>query len=161
VYRTRDVTGMRHDASDAIPYLQGMTQVRDTDDTPGRRFATLIRTARLKKGWTQEELGERSGAGRQTIIRYESGRAVNPDPEQVRAVCLALEIDPREAPIALGYFTRAEMGLQPRRTNRDKSIDEVIEILEDPDVPDAKKIEWIEYLRYLKAQRGTGQRAAG
>lgn len=153
MYRTYDVAGVRHDAVPPVPYLQAMTQVRDTDDTPGRRFATLIRTARHAKSWTQEELGERSGVGRQTVIRWESGRAVNPDPEQVRAVCLALEIDPREAPIALGYFTRAEMGLPPRRTSQDKSIDEVIEILQDPSVPDEEKSSWISYLRYLREQR--------
>jgi transcriptional regulator with XRE-family HTH domain len=152
MYRAYDVAGVRHDAPEPVPYLQVMTQVRDTGDTPGRRFANLIRQARLKKGWTQEELGEQSQVGRQTIIRYESGRAVNPDPEQVRAVCLALGVDPREAPIALGFFSRAEMGLPPRRTSEDKSIDEVIDILQNPEVPDAEKMAWIQYLRYLRDQ---------
>jgi transcriptional regulator with XRE-family HTH domain len=148
--RADDVTGMRLDTPLTIFYRHDMTQGRDT---AGRRFAALIKSARLAKKLTQEQLGLRVGADRQTILRYESGNAVNPDPKQVRAVCLALGIDPREPCIALGYFTRAEMELPAPRTTEDASIDEVIEILRDPEVPADQKAAWVNYLRYLREQR--------
>lgn len=161
MYQGDDVIGTRHDAAALASYGRAMTQVRDIGDTPGRRFAALIKNARRAKGWTQETLAEQSDVDRQTIIRYESGRAVNPDPEQVRRVCLALDLDPREAPIALGYFTREEMGLPARPSTQDASIDEVIEILKDPEIPSSKKAEWVDYLRYLRDQRSGQSKAAG
>lgn len=83
-------------------------------DTPGREFARLIKEARTAASMTQEQLAVASGVSRQTIIRYESGNAIQPRPEELRAICRALDIDPREAVIASGYVTRAEAGLPPR-----------------------------------------------
>jgi len=129
-------------------YYRPMTHARDTGgvDTPGRRFAVLISDARSRAGMTQEQLVDVSGVTRQTIIRYESGRAVNPKPLDVRAVCLALGLHPREAAIALGYCTREEMGAA---TPSDPTTDEVTTILQDTRIPDTDRQSWIQYLRYL------------
>lgn len=130
-----------------------MTQADADDDTPGRRFGNLIREGRRRKGWTQEEVEEHSGVSRQTVIGWESGRAVNPKPTQVRAVCLALEIDPREAPVALGFFSREELGLPARHAVSDKTISEIVEQLDAPDLGDDEREELLDYIRWYRQRR--------
>jgi ribosome-binding protein aMBF1 (putative translation factor) len=66
-------------------------------------FADLIVEARRHKGWDQETLAEQAGLSRTTISRWESGLASSPNPAQVRAVCAALDIDPKVAAQKLGY----------------------------------------------------------
>lgn len=107
---TEDVPHEGQDIS--LVALYGV-RMSDFEGSPGSRFATLIKDARRRRGWTQERLAEESRVGRTTIIRWESGGTVNPVPEQVRAVCKALGIDPREVPIALGLVTREEFELPP------------------------------------------------
>jgi transcriptional regulator with XRE-family HTH domain len=44
---------------------------------PGQRtFGAIIRDARRERGWSQTELGEKSGLSRPTIARVESERDV-------------------------------------------------------------------------------------
>lgn len=144
-----DVAGMRHDAPSEQPYRVDMAQTRDTGTPTGHRFAVLIRAARQGKGLSQAALGEESGVERQTIIRYESGKTRNPDPEALRAVCAVLEVDVREALVALGYLTREEISLTAPPTSEDEQIRQVIAILQDPQVPSAEKASWVDYLKYL------------
>ncbi|MDM4721117.1 helix-turn-helix domain-containing protein [Micromonospora sp. WMMA1363] len=118
-------------------------------DQRGRDFAQLIRGGRAAKGWTQEDVIEEAGLSRSTYLRWEAGRVERPDPEQVRAVCRVLGIDPREAAVALGYLTREEMGLGPEPPRiLDATVEEVIEILQDPNVTEIEKREWVQYLRF-------------
>ena len=42
----------------------------------GRRFGEIIREARKKRGWSQAELGEKSGLSRPTIARVEANSDV-------------------------------------------------------------------------------------
>lgn len=72
-------------------------------------FAHLIITARKARNWSQNTLATHSGTSRATIIRYESGEAVHPEPGQIRAVCAALDIDPKRALLALGYLTADDL----------------------------------------------------
>lgn len=119
------VARTRHDAVSPTPYDPAMTQPRDTADSGGERLARLLRNAREDRGWTQDQLVEAARdvmrqqgidaptLGRQTIVRYESGRAARPAPQELRAVCIALGVDPREAAIALGYLTREDVDQPP------------------------------------------------
>jgi transcriptional regulator with XRE-family HTH domain len=128
----------------------------------GRDFANLIRDARNALGLTQEDVIIASGVSKSTIIRWEGGRAERPDPDQVRALCRVLRIDPKRAAVALGYLHPDDLGdpVVPGR-KLDPSILEVIEILEDPRVPSDEKLGWVRYLRYIKSQaRTNGDRNA-
>jgi transcriptional regulator with XRE-family HTH domain len=78
------------------------------DARRGTAFANLITTARLRRRWTNDTLVAESGVSLSTIQRWQSGFATAPNPDQLRAVCTALGIDPREALIALGYLDRDE-----------------------------------------------------
>ncbi len=71
----------------------------------GDAFAVLVRRARRDRDWSQRDLASRAGVNRTTIIRFESGAASNPQPEALKAVCAALEIDQQDALRALGYLT--------------------------------------------------------
>jgi transcriptional regulator with XRE-family HTH domain len=102
-------------------------------DSRGARFAELIRTAREGRGLSQDEVAERAGVSRSTIIRWENGRAERPDPGQVRAVCQALGIDPRDAATALGY-------------------------LPEPDISDDRGARFGKWLRTIRERRGLSQR---
>ncbi|MEU7980547.1 helix-turn-helix transcriptional regulator [Micromonospora sp. NPDC049081] len=130
----------------------------------GKAFAALIRDARTRLGWTQDQLVERSPVSRSTLLRWESGDASRPEPEQVRAVCLVLGIDPREAAVALGYITAEE--LHPSTELRERlpeDLEEVVEILRDPRVPSVAKEALLGYLRELRTRTGgnTSDRRAG
>lgn len=82
----------------------------EPEERPGVPLAKLIKDARGIKGWTQERLAIEASVTRQTISRYEGGHT-NPMAKEARSICRALDIDPREIPIALGYVTRDELGL--------------------------------------------------
>ncbi len=117
----------------------------DTEPTGGRAFATLIREARRAKGWTQEDLITQSGISRATILRWESGRVDFPRPDQVRAACQVLGIDPREVAVALGYVTRQEVDLPPPPQYTPTEA-EILAILRDPSIPHEIKLDWRDYL---------------
>jgi transcriptional regulator with XRE-family HTH domain len=136
--------------------------VANDENDRGHAFAKLIRDARKAREMTQEQVIEGSGVSKTTLIRWESGRAERPDPEQVRMLCRFLGIDPRQAAVALGYLTAEDLG-PPEVADRklDPSILEVIQVLEDPSVPEAEKQQWIKYLLYLREQSRRGRRNAG
>ena len=124
------------------------------EEPPVRAFARMIREARQALGWTQKDLEAKSGVSEESIKRYESAKSPNPDPDRVRAIFKALRLDPREAPVVLGYVTREEMGLAPEPPRvLPPSIEEVIAILEDPKVSDEVKREWIDYLKFRTRDR--------
>lgn len=139
-----------------MSWQNGYRDVMANEADRGRAFADLIRNARKDKGWTQDVLVAESGVTKSTLVRWESGRAERPDPDQVKTLCRTLGLDPRLAAIALGYLDESDLNAPPPR-RIDPAILEVIEALEDPTVPTAKKEEWVEYLRYLRQR----SRAAG
>jgi transcriptional regulator with XRE-family HTH domain len=55
----------------------------------------LVREARERCGWTQDELAERVGVHRITITRVESG-ALRPGVDLFEALAKALKVDPAE-----------------------------------------------------------------
>lgn len=55
------------------------------------KVASIIQTARLQKGWTQEELAERLGVRRQTIIKIE-GCKYSPNADILYSILDCLEL---------------------------------------------------------------------
>lgn len=55
-------------------------------------FASLLRAARAKKGWTPEELGERAGVHPQVIRKYELGERTWPRLDIAAKIAKALGI---------------------------------------------------------------------
>lgn len=148
---TRDVSGATQTTRVINTYRH---RVPSNDNPRGEAFANLIRDGRRAKGWTQDRLVEESGVSRSTVLRWEGGDASRPDPDQVRAVCIVLGIDPRRAAVALGYLTPEEIappggGGQPLSDEER----EILTILRDPQVPSAEKEPLVDYLRFLGAQR--------
>lgn len=56
------------------------------------RFGSMIRTARIRKGWRQRDLAEKSEVSRATISRIEGGHIGSLPLDLLRAVCKALEV---------------------------------------------------------------------
>jgi transcriptional regulator with XRE-family HTH domain len=123
-------------------------------DDRGKVFAKLLTDARHKRGWRQEDVVAATGVSRRTLSRWESGIAERLDPEKVRAVCLALGVDPREAAVALGFLTPDEVtATAPQRPALSQEEEEILAILRDPQVPSSEKGPLVEYLKFLSAQR--------
>lgn len=113
--------------------------MHDIEEGPGRRLATLLRDARAFLNMTQDDAAAASGISRQTYVRYESGRAANPQAEELRAVAKALKIDPREVPIALGYVTRDEMGMPPAEPPLPKTLRTIVSLINDQKIPESAR----------------------
>jgi transcriptional regulator with XRE-family HTH domain len=119
------------------------------------RLGRLIREARADLGWTQDDLAAASGVSRPTIQRYENAKTA-PEFELVRAIVKALDVDPREVPVALGLVTREEMGLPPERVRArrfDPTTEDILAMLGDPRYTDAEKVALRELLRAQLASR--------
>lgn len=107
----------------------------DIPDGPGKELATLIRDARTAKGLTQEALEALSGVSRQTINTYERGRALEPRADTVRQLLLALGVDPREGPVALGFLSRDEANLPAERILLDPVLADVHQMVNNDSIP--------------------------
>lgn len=108
-------------------------------------FAEFILAARQRKGWTLHELAQRSGVPVAVLSRWESGRTLDPHPDQVRAVCLALGVDPRLAAVTLGHLAPEHASQAP-----DFTVEELVGMLKDRRVPDTLKMRIIDSLRALQ-----------
>ena len=124
-----------------------------SDATTPVSFSALIRDGRRRKGISQEELVKRSGVSRSTVSRWERGLADNPEPEQVRAVCRVLGVDPRAAAVALGYLTWDEIGGEPQKPALDPVTEQVLQSLEDPGITDEDRHSLMRYLQFLRSER--------
>lgn len=148
---TRDVSGATQTTTLISTYRH---RVPANDNPRGEAFANLIRDGRRAKGWTQDRLVEESGVSRSTVLRWEAGDASRPDPDQVRAVFLALGMDPRQAAVALGYLTPEEIAPPSGGTHAlNEEEQEILAILRDPQVPSTEKAPLVSYLRFLRDQR--------
>ena len=54
----------------------------------------MIRTLRLEKGWTQEELAKRLGVQKAAVYKYEKGLVVNLKREVLERLACALDTTP-------------------------------------------------------------------
>lgn len=59
---------------------------KERDDTPLGRLGAALARMREMQGWTLDDAAERTGVGRATIARYESGRA-DPKVGNLMALC--------------------------------------------------------------------------
>lgn len=158
-YETGNVPHQRHATNGQNGYL---VPVPNDASERGAAFAALIREARHRAGLTQEDIFGSGVVSKSTLVRWESGRAERPDPDQVRELCQFLHIDPTEAAIALGYLTREDVRPPAGEAIRDPAVLRAIEALEDPRLSGAEKERWVEYLEYLRdrARRGDDPRRA-
>lgn len=65
--------------------------------TPG----DIFKEARLKKGWTQVEVGKKAGLGKNTYPKIERG-VTKPDRTSIAALVKALDIEPSKVIDLLG-----------------------------------------------------------
>lgn len=61
------------------------------DKTKREHVASIIQTARVQKGWTQTELGDRVGFSRSTIARIEAC-AFSPNADQLYMLIECLDL---------------------------------------------------------------------
>ena len=61
----------------------------------------ILRTARLKKGLTQVEVGKKAGLGKNTYPKIERGVS-RPSPESIKELIRVLDIESAKIPYLLG-----------------------------------------------------------
>jgi transcriptional regulator with XRE-family HTH domain len=65
-------------------------------ETDGHGFGDVVREARKKQGWSQEELGEKAGVSRPTIARVEANNDVTTATIAKLAQALGLKLELRD-----------------------------------------------------------------
>lgn len=114
-------------------------------------LANLIKDQREALDLTQGDLAKKAKVSRPTVQRAEYGKRVQP--EKLRSIFLALGLDPREIPVALGLVTRAEVGLTPEPAPRYSRVtQEMIKLFEDRAVSDEEKEAVVTLLRSRRAK---------
>jgi transcriptional regulator with XRE-family HTH domain len=138
-------SGCRRRDGDGLVYAAAV----DDQEAPLQRFAVAVKTARLQRGWTQEDLNEASGVSRPTIQRYENAKVGQPHPLQCRMLFEALGLDVRRIPVLFGYVTAEEMSLPPKppRVLR-PAVEEMVRLIDEGGVSDQIVGEWVSYLRW-------------
>jgi len=71
-------------------------------------IAELIRSERKKKGWTQAELGRRSGVSRQLVSEFENGNLDEIGFKKMGRMCVDLKLEITVAPIDPGRHAEVE-----------------------------------------------------
>jgi transcriptional regulator with XRE-family HTH domain len=67
------------------------------------RLGALVRSRRLAAGLTLRALGDLCGVHYSAINKIEAGQVASPDPAKLRAIGLALKIDPQDLYALAGY----------------------------------------------------------
>jgi transcriptional regulator with XRE-family HTH domain len=145
VSRTCYVKGALHDRAGEDTYSHAMAKAQDS---PGQRLATSLRAARAELGWSQERLADEADVSRQTVIRYESGAASNPEAANLRKICAAAGIDIRELLVDLGYLTRDEVQLPPKEPALPAFVRNILAVLKMDRLDDRQKAN---FERHIKA----------
>lgn len=138
------VKGPGHDSAAESLYIRDMA---NQEREAGQRLATTLRTRRAELGWTQERLAEEADVTRQTVIRYESGNAWNPEPTALRSICLALGIDIRQILVDLGYATREELEMPPEPERLPNILESVLWIWRSHQLTDVERASMLKHVR--------------
>lgn len=74
-----------------------LDQVSDTESAVSTSWGTYVRTERQRHGINQDELADRIGVDRKTLMRIESGETKRVDLALLVEICTALGIRPSDA----------------------------------------------------------------
>ena len=97
-----------------------------------------IRNARLAKGMTQEELGERIGVQKSAIAKYESGRVVNIKRSTLQKLAEALSLRGSDLIIQSNPKEAAELSA---RVLMDSDLRELVELYSSLDKNDKRTVQ--------------------
>ena len=100
-----------------------------------------IKSARLQKGYTQEELGKIMGVQKSAVAKWESGRVVNIKRSVLVKISEVLEIPPYEL---IGNYEEEKKPTE--RSGQSKKKQELIDFLQS--VPD-EKVDYV--IRIMKS----------
>ena len=96
------------------------------------RLGALIRRRRLSAGLSLRALAENCGVNYSAISKIESGQVASPDPGKLRAIGLALDIDPQDLYALAGYSVSQGLPtFAPYLRSKYELPDQAIDELED------------------------------
>lgn len=103
-----------------------------------------IKEARLSKGWTQSELGERLGVGASAINKWELGVVKNIKREVLQQIAIHLEMNPATL---IGFETPPKRMIMIENDYSDSEVDEILNYLDFIKVRRGDKVEKSERVR--------------
>ena len=94
-----------------------------------------IKTYRLEKGWTQEELGKHLGVGKAAIQKYESGQVQNLKSSTIKILCELFDARPFDF-----IFDDFDMDDKPEIILHTSVCDDLIKVLIELNTAGHRKI---------------------
>ncbi len=153
----RDVASLRHYPVGTTGYG---THVSDMPAAGSSTWASTLRTARLAKGMTQDELADAANVHRATVIRQEKGTG-RPDDDSVERLARALDLPVKQSIDLARGVPDAEPLPPPLPRELGRLVAIYSELPEDQRATLLQRVEWVvEWAEgWLIAQRGsTGRR---
>lgn len=123
VQRGRNMTRMPGASAPRMSY--GATMSRPEDER-AQAFADMLRDARKRRGYTQEEVAALADGKTRTLIRWEKGETANPDAGQLRQVAIVLGLDESEVHRVLGWRSDDEPEREMTRAERFRHAQDLI-----------------------------------
>ena len=79
------------------------------DDKKAKRLGTFLRKSRQERNLSTHELSRISGLNQATIVRLEQGQFLSPDPDKLRAIAEALDLNLADVLTLADYPMPAEL----------------------------------------------------
>lgn len=79
-------------SQEALIEAQLQARARTTTTPRQTGFPATLTRLRKAKGWSQQQLAAAAGLTRLTVVKFETGKRVNPAPETIAALAAALEV---------------------------------------------------------------------
>ncbi len=133
------MSSLTHDSEGALSYG---CRVRDVGKVQGVSFGTWIRSARLAKGWTQEQFMAEADLSKSTVNRWENNKGIG-SVDTLRRGVLALGLDPREASVRIGLVAPDEWDRPAKGPAMPEPIENVVGLLADERVPPGDRKELV------------------
>jgi transcriptional regulator with XRE-family HTH domain len=97
----------------------------------GMDVGTLIKQARLEKGYTQEELAEKVGVKKSAVAKWENGRVSEIKRSNLKMLSEALDLKPTQLLGDSGYNLGPYSSVEELSENQRKLIDFALTVPED------------------------------
>lgn len=117
----------------SIPVRPGIIRFMETG------LGALIRTARQRRGWTQEQLAEKIGVQKSYVSQWETGARKWPQ-EHVRAIAFYLGLSQVEMAVAAGIIDEPQ---DPPPLPTDPLVTELVALLPRLTPEDIAGIRWV------------------
>jgi transcriptional regulator with XRE-family HTH domain len=132
-----------------------LDQVSDTEIAVSTNWGTYVRAERQHRGINQDELADRIGVDRKTLMRIESGETKRVDLALLIEICTALGIRPSDAVAALAPDAEHVPPPPPLPAEVSRLVDNLNALDRADQALLLQRVEWVnEWIEMWMRQRG-------